>query len=587
MSNIKLTHLFKAAPILLGASFIAAQAGPVFAQSAGNSEQELLQQIDEYNNQGSNDSLNQVNSVFQLRDVSPGEWAFEALRNLVERYGCIAGYPDGTFRGDRALTRYEFAAGLNACLQQIERLIAANQGQVSAEDLAALERLMQEFEAELATLGTRVDNLEGRVGFLEDNQFSTTTKLAGSVTFMNTLAFGDEQTLTIGTGGIDFESDDDVESNVSFLYDAVLDFNASFTGRDQLKVSFQAADFGSNGDFVEASTGTADAALEDAEDTGGAFELEDLIYTFPLGDKVQIAIGANDMDPDETFEYNYGSGGEISDFTQDDIVTLDGTGGGIGLSTILSQDDLEELFDPEENENVAGEFAALETLTGGIDQDGTGISANIALSDRLSLGAGYTVNTGDSATDFEVGLFQDYVVAANLNYAGDNFDVGVGYSRGQQVTRAFNFDNSANGSLDSADITQNAVGARGAIRLGSRTELGGWLTWVDLDGEVRVVDADIEADGWNFGANLAFFDLGKEGSKLGLAFASPTFYGDVDTSFGDFEQEDRTYIGEISYDFPLSDNISITPGFFAVFNPDRDSDNDTVYVGVLRTKFSF
>jgi len=579
MSNIKLTHLFKAAPILLGASFIAAQAGPVFAQSAGNSEQELLQQIDEYNNQGSNDSLNQVNSVFQLRDVSPGDWAFEALRNLVERYGCIAGYPDGTYRGDRALTRYEFAAGLNACLQQIERLIAANQGQVSAEDLAALERLMQEFEAELATLGTRVDNLEGRVGFLEDNQFSTTTKLNGSVVFMNTIAFGEGQSLTIGGDDfIDFDSDDDVESNVGFLYDAVLDFNASFTGRDELKVSFQAADFGSNGDFVEASTGTADAALENSENTGGSFELEDLIYTFPLGNNVQIAIGANDMDPDETFEYNYGSGGEINDFTQDDIVTLDGTGAGVGVTTFLNEDDLDDL-DLDE-----GEALGLATLADGIDQDGTGISANIALTDRISFGAGYTVNS-DSATDFQVGLFQDYVAAANLNYGGDNFDIGVGYTRGQQVTFGGDFD--GDGDDDSADITQNAVGARGALRLGSRTEIGGWLTWVDVDGAIDNIDADLEADGWNFGANLSFFDLGKEGSKLGLAFASPTFYGDVDTSFGDFEQENRTYIGEISYDFPVNDNISITPGFFAVFNPDRDEDNDTVYVGVLRTSFSF
>jgi len=581
MSNIKLTHLFKAAPILLGASFIAAQAGPVFAQSAGNSEQELLQQIDEYNNQGSNDSLNQVNSVFQLRDVSPGEWAFEALRNLVERYGCIAGYPDGTFRGNRALTRYEFAAGLNACLQQIERLIAANQGQVSAEDLAALERLMQEFEAELATLGTRVDNLEGRVGFLEDNQFSTTTKLAGSVTFMNTIAFGEGSSLTIGGGDfIDIDTGDDVESNVSFLYDAVLDFNASFSGRDELKVSFQAADFGSNGDFVVQSTGTPDAALEDAQNTDGSFELEDLIYTFPLGDNIQIAIGANDMDPDETFEYNYGSGASINDFTQDDIVTLDGTDAGIGLLTL--GEDLDDVID----DLSVGEEAALASLTGGVDQDGAGISANIALSDRLSFGAGYTVDPDDSATDFQVGLFQDYVAAANLNYAGDNFDIGVGYTRGQQETRVFDFDD--DGTIDSSDLTQNAFGARGAIRFSPTTELGGWVSWVDVDGQVDAIDAELEADGWTFGANFAFLDLGKEGSTLGLAFASPVFYGNIDANFfSGLNQSDRTYIGEIFYDFPLNDNISVTPGFFAVFNPNRDSDNDTVYVGVLRTKFSF
>jgi hypothetical protein len=66
-------------------------------------------------------NMEQVTSVSQLTDVKPSDWSFEALRTLVERYGCIAGYPDGTFKGNRAITRYEFAAGLNACMDQIAR----------------------------------------------------------------------------------------------------------------------------------------------------------------------------------------------------------------------------------------------------------------------------------------------------------------------------------------------------------------------------------------------------------------------------------------------------------------------------------
>ncbi|MCG9889495.1 MAG: iron uptake porin, partial [Thermosynechococcaceae cyanobacterium MS004] len=64
-------------------------------------------------------AIDQVTSVSQLSDVQPTDWAFQALQSLVERYGCIAGYPDGTFRGNRAATRYELAAALNACLDQI------------------------------------------------------------------------------------------------------------------------------------------------------------------------------------------------------------------------------------------------------------------------------------------------------------------------------------------------------------------------------------------------------------------------------------------------------------------------------------
>jgi hypothetical protein len=103
----------------------------------------------------------QVNNVSQLSDVRPNDWAFEALRSLVERYGCIAGYPDGTFRGNRAMSRYEFAAGLNACLQQMERLIAGVGSDLpSRQDLERLQRLTAEFQPELTALGTRVDNLK-------------------------------------------------------------------------------------------------------------------------------------------------------------------------------------------------------------------------------------------------------------------------------------------------------------------------------------------------------------------------------------------------------------------------------------------
>lgn len=82
--------------------------------------------------------LNQVNSITQFRDVSPTSWSYEALRNLVENYGCIVGYPDGTYRGDRALTRNEFAAGLSACLNQIEKRIIAAKNQ-SYNDLGSSE----------------------------------------------------------------------------------------------------------------------------------------------------------------------------------------------------------------------------------------------------------------------------------------------------------------------------------------------------------------------------------------------------------------------------------------------------------------
>ena len=94
-------------------------------------------------------SADQVTSVTQFSDVYPTDWAYQALANLVETYGCVAGYPNGTFRGNRAMTRYEAAALLNACLDRI------------TEVTDELRRLLKEFETELAILKGRVGRPRG------------------------------------------------------------------------------------------------------------------------------------------------------------------------------------------------------------------------------------------------------------------------------------------------------------------------------------------------------------------------------------------------------------------------------------------
>ena len=96
----------------------------------------------------------QVTSVTHLSDVYPTDWAYQALAGLAETYGCVAGYPNGTFRGIRAMTRYEAAALLNACLDRVTEV---------TDELRRHSR----FETELAILKGRVDGLEARVGELE------------------------------------------------------------------------------------------------------------------------------------------------------------------------------------------------------------------------------------------------------------------------------------------------------------------------------------------------------------------------------------------------------------------------------------
>ncbi len=109
---------------LLGTLFSFSLLGnPVWAQSSPTPTQDYANYTTLTN------QLNQITNINQLRDVSPQDWSYEALKNLVENYGCIVGYPDRTYRGDRPLTRNEFAAGLSACLTQIEKRILASKGQ--------------------------------------------------------------------------------------------------------------------------------------------------------------------------------------------------------------------------------------------------------------------------------------------------------------------------------------------------------------------------------------------------------------------------------------------------------------------------
>ena len=88
-------------------------------------------------------------------DVTPDDWAFQAVSDLSAQ-GVVEGYPDGSFKGERNMTRYELA-------QIIARLMA-KEDQLNAEQQATLDKLAGEYADELANLGVRVANLEKKVG---------------------------------------------------------------------------------------------------------------------------------------------------------------------------------------------------------------------------------------------------------------------------------------------------------------------------------------------------------------------------------------------------------------------------------------
>ena len=88
-------------------------------------------------------------------DVTADDWAYQAVSDLSAQ-GVVEGYPDGTFKGERNMTRYELA--------QIVARLMAKEDQLNAQQQATLDKLAGEYADELANLGVRVSNLEKKVG---------------------------------------------------------------------------------------------------------------------------------------------------------------------------------------------------------------------------------------------------------------------------------------------------------------------------------------------------------------------------------------------------------------------------------------
>ncbi|MBD2516115.1 carbohydrate porin [Nostoc sp. FACHB-973] len=525
----------------------------------------------------------QVTSVSQLSDVQPTDWAFQALQSLVERYGCIAGYPNSTYRGNRAMTRYEFAAGLNACLERVNELIAtATSDLVNKEDLATLQKLQEDFAAELATLRGRVDAIEARTAELEANQFSTTTKLNGEVIIAGIGA----------TGGAPDRSD----PNIILVNRVRLNLNTSFTGKDLLITGLQAYNFlgGVDGSgSLQESLGLASPLLS-ASSARTSFEpqfpgldvktlspvgannveLYKLLYVFPVADKLTLFAGtaAEATDAFPAITPFYGEGQEsISRFAGlNPIARVSGGTSGTGLASaagfifnISPQLDLRALYG---------------SVNANIPQQAGDILPGVS---NTPLGAG--VFGGSSVISTQLTFKPSSSIDVGLNYAHSYHEInilGTGLIRDDIGALA--------GVPLGTPVTLNSVGGTLTWRFSPKVALSGYGAAMFVDDSSGGVDASTTFTSWMVG--LHFNDLFKSGNNAGIIFGQPLFRSDASGDAqltADGVNRATPYHLEAYYRFRLTDNISITPGAFVLFNPEGDSNNDTTTVGVLRTTFTF
>jgi hypothetical protein len=502
-------------------------------------------------------SQEQVTSISQFSDVKPTDWAYQALSNLIERYGCVAGYPNGTFKGGQAMTRFEAAALLNACLDRV------------TEVTDELKRLMKEFQKELAILKGRVDGLEARVGELEANQFSTTTKLTGYAAFvLGGNSYGGNGNVFRGN-----QSAKDIakatQGGTTFNYDVRLDLDTSFTGKDLLRTRLRAGNFGASayggGQFVGLSaleTGFQ-SGLNDANGNPipapNIVEINRLFYKFPVGDGFNVIVGPR--------------------VRQDDMLAM--------WPSAYPADTVLDIF------TYAGAPGAYSLNLGG----GAGITY---AKNGLNASLNYVSSNANSGNPSQGGIGTDGAAStftAQLGYAGTNYGLAFAYTFGQNGAQLYG--GNATGLALSGFSGSNSN--YGLSAYWSPKETGfipsistgwGYSTLAGAKG-TNGVDAFTGAEvtaAQNWYVGLQWADAFLKGNTLGMAFGQPTFA----TSQFKGKPNDGNFAWEWWYKFQVTDNISVTPAIYYLSAPLGAQGREvaggnalTNFGGLVKTTFKF
>ncbi|MBD2410927.1 hypothetical protein FACHB389_00490 [Nostoc calcicola FACHB-389] len=507
---------------------------------------DFFQQVSQYTQQNSAP----ITSVSQLSDVQPTDWAFGALQSLIERYQCIDGYTDGSFKGDRAMTRFEFATALNACLDRVNQIIADNTTDMVAKgDLPTLQKLQEEYA--LPTLRDKVSDLEARTTQLEKRPKkqprSQNVKLCGELIFAAIDAFGDAN--SSGNGD---------DNNLTFSSRARINFKTGFIEpkevvcspkdkplfpRDELLVRFQATNVinpiapgnDSRLSFVSGSNSTNDAFISKLQ------------YTYEPSEqlKILIATGFNTYFDDWDTINPLRSDANATPFRGLRYSHIYRLGGdtGAGVTYKLSNNIKLELVYLAKNAN---------NPVSGLFNSGYGALGQIVFSPNKN-------------TDTKIAI--TYVNAYNEDGLGHNTGSLPSNLSGRKV------------SSDSFGIETNVVISKGF-------QLGGWVAYTNA----RVLKEEVDADIWSWAVTLAFPDLGKTGNLGGIIIGmQPKLTGTSAPLSGDLPRRDQDTGFHIEgfYRYKINENISITPGLLWLTAPNHDEQNGDIFLGVVRTTFTF
>jgi Carbohydrate-selective porin, OprB family len=454
--------------------------------------------------------------------VQPTDWQYASLKSLESKYNCSSSLTGV------AVSRTDFATGLNACLLKAEPVLANNPNSTSAQDLEVLQRLTQEFRAELTNLDIRIEKVQRTALAQSASQFSTTTKLKGEV------VIGLNGVISGGAAG----SNATVSDRVRLLLET------TFTGKDKLYTRLAAGNFGGYGNLNNGPS-LAEGAPTYAGYLGNSVIIDWLAYQFPVGKNSVYAAAVAGISSDYAdthspyFQDFNGGNGALSFLAEENPIYKIGGGTGVGLTVPLS-------------------------------------NGNSTFIDSLNLG--YFV--GGTANDPNLGLFGGKnALFAQVNFKpSDKFDFGLTYVNAYHDGGAI-YDFGTGSSIVGSALTgvgysnSNSFGLSAAYKASDNLSLNGYVT---------TTSANLSLGGNNsiltYGVGAALPNVGQPGNLLGFfAGQSPSV---TNTTGG------NSYHLEGFYKYKLNDGLSITPGLIYLTNPNQAGIGGSL-IGTIRTTLTF
>jgi hypothetical protein len=522
-------------------------------------------------------SRNQVTSVNQFSDVKPTDWAYQALSNLVEKYGCVAGYPDGKFKGAQAMTRFEAAAILNACLDRV------------TEKTDELQKLLDEFDKELTVLTARVDGLESKVGKLQAQQFSTTTKLKGEASmvlggipgyssYTNGGPSSGANAKNLSKAGTN--ANKSRQGNTAFNYDLRLSFDTSYTGQDLLRTRLRTGNFSA----LPFASSSQPFKLDKAEAFNDAVYLDRLYYQFPVGkDKsIKLTLGALVRNTEMAWLPTAYKSDVLDAFT---TIGTSGTynkatGQGVGFQWKQKVEKGKGAWIVNTNYVVSGGNCLLNGQAAGCSNKNGGSGSD----------SGYGVFDAQSGLNW----------LSQIGYAAPNWGAAVGYRYGTTGSAVRDGNGLAAASLlkgqQSSSIALNAYWQ--PVKSGWFPSLSAGYGYNWISGNNYGVSASETAQSTGPVSSASWFagfqwdNAFIKGNAAGIAFGQP--------SFSNTPAQSDPWLVEWFYRFQVSDNISVTPTLFygtGISNTrsgsgsgSGNSANGTTFSGlggVIQTTFKF